>query len=69
MVDHRKNLHHEVMDSFYKDKVFLKSYIPYLSDIEKMGIHQAPIETFARSSYAAECFRDLWKEIRKTLIE
>lgn len=69
MVDHRKNLHHEVMNEFYKDKFFLKSYIPYLSDVEKMGIHEAPLETFAASSYAAQCYRDLWKEIRKTCIE
>lgn len=69
MVDHRKNLHHEVMNEFYKDKFFLKSYIPYLSDVEKMGVHAAPLETFAASSYAAQCYRDLWKEIRKTCIE
>ncbi|MBW0176586.1 AAA family ATPase [Sediminibacterium sp.] len=69
MVDHRKNLHHEVMNEFYKDKFFLKSYIPYLSDVEKMGVHAAPLETFAGSSYAAQCYRDLWKEIRKTCIE
>lgn len=69
MVDHRKNLHHEVMGTFYKDKVFLKSYIPYLSDVEKMGIHEAPLETFAASSYAAQCYRDLWKEIRKNCIQ
>jgi cellulose biosynthesis protein BcsQ len=69
MVDHRKNLHHEVMGSFYRDKVFLKSYLPYLSDIEKMGVHKAPLETFAPSSYAAQCYRDLWKEIRKNCID
>ena len=69
MVDHRKNLHHEVMNTFYKDKFFLKSYIPYLSDVEKMGINEAPLETFAASSYAAQCYRDLWKEIRKNCIE
>lgn len=69
MVDHRKNLHHEVMNDFYKDKYFLKSYIPYLSDVEKMGVHEAPLETYAASSYAAQCYRDLWKEIRKTCIE
>ncbi|MBY0480713.1 MAG: ParA family protein [Chitinophagaceae bacterium] len=68
MVDHRKNLHHEVIHQFYKDKIFLKNYIPYLSDIEKMGIHEAPIETFAHSSYAAQCYRDLWKEIRKICV-
>lgn len=69
MVDHRKNLHHEVMNSFYKDKFFLKNYIPYLSDVEKMGINEAPLETYAASSYAAQCYRDLWKEIRKNCIE
>ena len=69
MVDHRKNLHHEVMNTFYKDKFFLKSYIPYLSDVEKMGINEAPLETFAASSYAAQCYRDLWKEIRKNCID
>jgi chromosome partitioning protein len=69
MVDHRKNLHHEVMNSFYKDKYFLKSYIPYLSDVEKMGINEAPLETFAPSSYAAQCYRDLWKEIKKNCID
>ncbi len=69
MVDHRKNLHHEVMNEFYKDKYFLKSYIPYLSDVEKMGVHEAPIETYAASSYAAQCYRDLWKEIKKNCIQ
>ncbi len=65
MVDHRKNLHHEVMNQFYKDKIFFKSYIPYLSDIEKMGINEAPLETFASNSFAAQCYKDLWKEIKK----
>jgi chromosome partitioning protein len=69
MVDHRKNLHHEVMADFYKDKIFFKNYIPYLSDVEKMGIQQAPLATFARSSYAAQCYQDLWKEIRRNCIE
>ena len=27
MVDHRKNLHHETMNHFYKDKIFFKNYI------------------------------------------
>lgn len=68
MVDHRKNLHHEVINEFYKDKVFFKNYIPYLSDVEKMGVHEAPLEIFAAGSYAAQCYRDLWKEIRKSCI-
>jgi chromosome partitioning protein len=65
MVDHRKNLHNEVLNEHYRDKTFLRNYIPYLSDIEKMGQQLAPVESFAKSSYAAQCFRDLWKEIKK----
>lgn len=65
MVDHRKNLHHEVMQQFYKDKLFFKSYIPYLSDVEKMGMHQQPLFEYANTSYAAQCFRDLWNEVKK----
>lgn len=68
MVDHRKNLHHEVINTFYKDKLFFKSYIPYLSDVEKMGVHESPLETFAASSYAAQCYQDLWKEIKQRCI-
>jgi len=68
MVDHRKNLHHEVINEFYKDKLFFKSYIPYLSDVEKMGVHESPLETFAGSSYAAQCYKDLWKEIKQRCI-
>ncbi len=65
MVDHRKNLHHEVIQEFYKDKFFLKNYIPYLSDVEKMGQYQQPVFEFANSSYAAQCYRDLWSEVKK----
>lgn len=68
MVDHRKNLHHEVINEFYKDKLFFKSYIPYLSDVEKMGVHESPLEIFAASSYAAQCYKDLWKEIKQRCI-
>jgi cellulose biosynthesis protein BcsQ len=68
MVDHRKNLHNEIINQYYRDKVFFKNYIPYLSDVEKMGQHSAPVEAFAPSSYAAQCFRDLWKEIKKTCL-
>lgn len=68
MVDHRKSLHHETIQSFYSNKLFFKNYIPYLSDVEKMGNHEQPVFEFANSSYAAECYRDLWKEIEKTCL-
>lgn len=68
MADLRRNMHNEVMEELYKDKRFFENYIPYLSDVEKMGVHRQPIEEFARSSYAAQCYRDLWEEIKEGVI-
>lgn len=67
MVDIRKNLHNETIEKYYKHKHFLKNYIPYLSTVEKMGTRQAPVAWFAPSSYAAQCFRDVWKEMKKKM--
>lgn len=69
MTDLRKNMHNEIMEQLYKDKKFFENYIPYLSDVEKMGIHRQPIEVFARSSYAAQCYRELWTEITEGVLE
>ncbi|MDB5202082.1 MAG: Cobyrinic acid a,c-diamide synthase [Ferruginibacter sp.] len=69
MTDLRKNMHNEIMEQLYKDKKFFQNYIPYLSDVEKMGIHRQPIEAFARSSYAANCYRELWTEITEGVLE
>lgn len=69
MADLRKNMHNEIMETLFKDKKFFENYIPYLSDVEKMGVHKAPVEEFAPSGYAAQCYRDLWAEIKEGLIE
>ena len=69
MTDLRKNMHHEIMELLFKDKRFFGNYIPYLSDVEKMGIHKKPIEEFARSGNAARCYRELWREITEGVLE
>ncbi len=69
MVDLRKNMHNHIMEELYKDKKFFQNYIPYLSDVEKMGIHRQPIEEYARSSYAAKCYHELWTEIKEGVVE
>lgn len=69
MADLRKNMHNEIMEELYKDKRFFQNYIPYLSDVEKMGVHKAPIMEFANSSYAAKCYRELWTEIKEGVLE
>ncbi len=69
MTDLRKNMHHEIMEQLFKDKRFFGNYIPYLSDVEKMGIYKQPIEEFARSGDAARCYRELWMEITEGVLE
>ncbi len=69
MADTRKNMHNDVMQQLFKDKRFFEYYIPNLSDIEKMGIHHAPVESFAPNSYAGTCYRALWNEIKEGVLE
>jgi cellulose biosynthesis protein BcsQ len=64
MVDRRKKLHLDIMESGKADiKELLWTDIPYLSIIEYMGIKRAPVGAFAPKSKAAEIFSDLWTEV------
>jgi len=68
MVDRRKALHREICDDATgKPYEFLQTRIPYSSVVERMGVHRAPLETYARTSEAARAFRSLWEEIRARL--
>ena len=69
MVDVRKNMHNDTMQQLCKDKRFFEHYIPYLSDIEKMGINRAPVEVSAPAGYAATCYRALWNDIKEGVLE
>jgi chromosome partitioning protein len=69
MVDLRKNMHNEIMYDLHKDNRFFQSFIPYLSDVEKMGIHKAPVMEFANSGAAAKAYRELWIEIKEGVLE
>lgn len=69
MVDLRKNMHNEIMQELIQDNKFFHNYIPYLSDVEKMGAYQAPLHNFAPSSYAAQCYSDLWEEMKEGVME
>jgi cellulose biosynthesis protein BcsQ len=68
MVDMRKLMHQETIEELFKDKKFFQNYIPYLSDVEKMGIYKSPIMEYANSSYAAKCYRELWTEIKEGVL-
>lgn len=64
MVDRRKKLHLEITaDNQSVIRGVLNTSIPYLSIIEYMGVHRAPVGLFAPKSQAAVLFDQLWKEI------
>ncbi len=67
MVESRKNLHKNFILEKQKDNRFLKNWIPYLSDIEKMGIYREPVVRSLPNSRAASSYQDLWKEIKSRL--
>ena len=46
---------------------FLKTVIPFSTDIEKMGVHRAPALTYARCGSPAYAYQALWTELEKKL--
>ena len=68
MVDRRKQMHRMIDQyppSFMPNA--LKSYIPYASEVERMGMHRAPLGAFAAHCRAALCYKSMWDEIRAHL--
>jgi chromosome partitioning protein len=69
LVDLRKKGHRETVQAYTEpENNFLKSYIPYSSDVEKMGVRCAPLFTFAHQSRAAQAYRSLWEEIKEKIM-
>ena len=66
MVDRRKRLHRDVIESIPRDGTRIATTeIPALSIIEQMAEQQAPVTAFAPTSRAAQCYESLWAEVRK----
>ncbi|MHA3976676.1 ParA family protein [Halovulum sp. GXIMD14794] len=69
MVEKRKKLHAETEARLRKThpKRILKTSIPFSSDIEKMGVHRAPVATFAPGREAGKAYDALWREVMDRL--
>ena len=63
MVDRRKTMHREALEWCHADESFLRATIPAASVVEKMGLHRAPLLTYAPVSEAAQAFAGLWEEL------
>lgn len=69
MVDRRKKLHHELMATVSKEfSGVLQSIIPYLSQIEKMGVQREPVAAFSPDSLASKSYQNLWEKIQEVML-
>ncbi len=65
MMEVRKSLHQTMMSELTaKMNNLCSSAIPFMADIEKMGIHRKPLADFIPNSKAADAYKMLWKEIK-----
>jgi chromosome partitioning protein len=69
MVDLHKKMHKELMVAVSKEfNNVLTSFIPYLAQIEKMGIYREPVAAFSPQSTASKAYENLWTKIQKNVL-
>ncbi|HYW75840.1 MAG TPA: ParA family protein [Gammaproteobacteria bacterium] len=68
MVDRRRKLHRRWIDSPPEQfRPLMRTWIPYSSHVEQMGLQGAPVETLAPNGAAAVAYRGLWDEVASLL--
>jgi cellulose biosynthesis protein BcsQ len=69
MVDRHKKMHRELMGTVSRAfNGVLQSFIPYLAQIEKMGIHREPVAVTAPGSVASKSYQNLWDKIQDSIL-
>ena len=64
MVDRRKKMHLDIMESLVKVYPgILSAVIPYASDIERMGLERMPLGGFIHKSRSIDAYNELWQEL------
>ena len=68
MVDRRKSLHQEVIEEVrHKFRQVLHTEIPYSSEIERITLRRAPLNSYAHASEQAHAYEQLWAEVKRRL--
>jgi chromosome partitioning protein len=65
MADRRKKLHGETEVRLRRDhgKRFLAATVPFSTDVERMGVHRAPVAAFAPRHEAGQAYQSVAREI------
>ena len=67
MVEKRKKMHTDIMQSLRERNQVLNTIIPYSAEIERMGVYRQPVAAALPASAAAAAYESLWHEIRNVL--
>ena len=67
MVEKRKKMHANMMDRFSGRKRVLHNFIPFLADVEKMGLYRKPVLETVPNSLVSNSYRAMWSEIEQIL--
>jgi cellulose biosynthesis protein BcsQ len=63
MVDRRRRVHRDIVDTYAgKTASYLASTVPYSAEVEKMGLHRAPLGAFSTQAPVTGAFESLWTE-------
>jgi cellulose biosynthesis protein BcsQ len=66
MVDRRKRLHRQVVESFPRDRDDVaRTAIPAATEVELMGVRRRPVVVDTPDSRAGRAYRGLWGEVRE----
>ncbi|MGB3211555.1 MAG: AAA family ATPase [Desulforhopalus sp.] len=63
MVEKRKTMHSLFLNEYGSHPLFLATRIPFMAEIEKMGLSRNPVGVEGKASPAAEQYKRLWQEI------
>lgn len=66
MVQKQKSLHSDTIARMRKNhgKLFLQATVPFSTDVEKMGVHRAPVATFAKTKAAGKAYDAMFAEFQ-----
>ena len=68
MVDRRKRLHTDMLATMPSDHPsIIDPAIPASTEVERMGVHRAPVSVFAPRSTAARAYGDAWVVIKERI--
>ncbi len=67
MVEKRKRIHRDIMCHFKGRKQVLSNVIPYVTDVERMGLYRQPVPAYRPNSRAGLAYSELWHELESYL--